>query len=218
MAINFPDSPNVNDEFTSGDSTWIYDGTKWLIKAVNTPDNYIICTSSTRPGSPYTGLQIFETDTKLLYMYNGAQWVLVDNLTLDHTPSFWVYRTSNQSGTGTVVFPVARQNVGSHYNTSTGLFTVPVNGTYHFSYQFILNNSGTGAGGYKFIINGAAYSGPTTYNGIGGGWTSVSASINVPLQSTNTVGVYAYEPGFIYTYGDGSNVHNTFTGALISYR
>jgi len=80
MAIDFPDSPNVNDEFTSGDSTWIYDGTKWLIKAVNTPDNYIICTSSTRPGSPYSGLQIFETDTNKLFVYDGALWVEIADL------------------------------------------------------------------------------------------------------------------------------------------
>lgn len=33
MAIDFPDSPNVNDVFTSGDKTWTYDGVKWSITA-----------------------------------------------------------------------------------------------------------------------------------------------------------------------------------------
>ena len=28
-AIDFPDSPSVNDEFTSGDKTWVWNGTVW---------------------------------------------------------------------------------------------------------------------------------------------------------------------------------------------
>ena len=31
MALNFPDSPSVNDIFTSGDRSWIWDGTTWKI-------------------------------------------------------------------------------------------------------------------------------------------------------------------------------------------
>lgn len=29
MAINFPDSPNVNDDYTVGSTTWTWDGTSW---------------------------------------------------------------------------------------------------------------------------------------------------------------------------------------------
>lgn len=28
-AIDFPNSPSVNDEFTSGDKTWVWNGTVW---------------------------------------------------------------------------------------------------------------------------------------------------------------------------------------------
>jgi hypothetical protein len=28
-AIDFPDSPSVDDEFTSGDKTWVWNGTVW---------------------------------------------------------------------------------------------------------------------------------------------------------------------------------------------
>ena len=31
-AINFPDSPTTNDEFTAGGRTWIWDGTVWNAK------------------------------------------------------------------------------------------------------------------------------------------------------------------------------------------
>lgn len=38
-----------------------------------------ICTSGTRPGSPYSGQFIFETDTSKTYVYNGGSsaWVSV---------------------------------------------------------------------------------------------------------------------------------------------
>ena len=29
MAINFPDSPTLSDSFTSGDRTWVWNGTTW---------------------------------------------------------------------------------------------------------------------------------------------------------------------------------------------
>lgn len=32
MAVNFPDSPSINDEFTSGARTWIWNGSVWLLK------------------------------------------------------------------------------------------------------------------------------------------------------------------------------------------
>jgi plastocyanin len=37
MALNFPNSPNLNDTYTSGGSTWIYDGEVWNIVTSNTP-------------------------------------------------------------------------------------------------------------------------------------------------------------------------------------
>lgn len=30
MAVNFPDSPTLNQEFTVGDRTWKWDGAKWV--------------------------------------------------------------------------------------------------------------------------------------------------------------------------------------------
>lgn len=35
-----------------------------------------VVTSSTRPGSPFTGQQIYETNTKLTYVWSGSAWVL----------------------------------------------------------------------------------------------------------------------------------------------
>jgi len=39
-----------------------------------------IVTSSTRPTSPFDGMQIYETDTKKTLVYNGSSWVEVNDL------------------------------------------------------------------------------------------------------------------------------------------
>ena len=36
-----------------------------------------VCTSSTRPASPFTGQMIFETDTNRVAVYNGSSWVVL---------------------------------------------------------------------------------------------------------------------------------------------
>lgn len=43
-------------------------------------ENRRVCTSSTRPASPYAGMQIFETDTQLSYIWDGAAWVEMGRL------------------------------------------------------------------------------------------------------------------------------------------
>jgi hypothetical protein len=44
-------------------------------QSIDTATGVKICTSSTRPATPFTGQQIYETNTKLTYVWNGA-WVL----------------------------------------------------------------------------------------------------------------------------------------------
>ncbi|WP_328494097.1 hypothetical protein OHS59_16180 [Streptomyces sp. NBC_00414] len=37
--------------------------------------NFRVCTSSTRPSSPFTGLSIFETNTGAAYVWDGSSWI-----------------------------------------------------------------------------------------------------------------------------------------------
>jgi hypothetical protein len=41
------------------------------VSSYNLGDDYIICTSLTRPSDPYEGLMIFETDTDRVYVHLG---------------------------------------------------------------------------------------------------------------------------------------------------
>jgi hypothetical protein len=59
MAINFPNSPTLNEEFTAGDRTWIWDGTVWNSKE----------TAFTTPGIPTGG-----ATAQLLAKVDGADY------------------------------------------------------------------------------------------------------------------------------------------------
>jgi hypothetical protein len=42
MAIDFPNTPNINDIYNVGNRTWIYDGEKWvIISQANNTNNQI---------------------------------------------------------------------------------------------------------------------------------------------------------------------------------
>jgi hypothetical protein len=51
-----------------------------------------VCTSSTRPASPYTGQVIFETDTKQTLVYSGAAWVMLTDA--DSPPGLELIKTA----------------------------------------------------------------------------------------------------------------------------
>lgn len=50
-----------------------------------------IVTSSTRPTSPFDGMQIYETDTKKMLVYNGSAWVEIADLA--YSKNYYVFDT-----------------------------------------------------------------------------------------------------------------------------
>jgi hypothetical protein len=67
-------------------------------KLASTLSGITICTSSTRPGSPFTGQTIFETNTNKILVWNGSAWVTVFP---EPAPQMTVYT----SGSGTYTTP-----------------------------------------------------------------------------------------------------------------
>lgn len=45
-----------------------------MIESLDSAVSVTVCTSATRPGSPFEGQAIFETDTSLAYVYDGSSW------------------------------------------------------------------------------------------------------------------------------------------------
>lgn len=84
MAIDFPSSPTLNQTFTSGGTTWIWNGTTWNLylggdivtqsSLSNTLSGYQkqILYSASAPASPYDK-QIYANSTdNSIYIYNEA--------------------------------------------------------------------------------------------------------------------------------------------------
>jgi hypothetical protein len=72
-------------------------------------------------------------------------------LLIPYQPVFQAYGVSGGTfASGNYwIFPSTFANVGSHYNTSNGIFTAPVSGTYFFTWSNIGGNGGTV---YRFWI------------------------------------------------------------------
>jgi len=77
MAIDFPNSPTLNQIYTVGSRSWIWDGSTWNIYA-NVPNRYI---QDAPPSSPQSGDQWFESDTGRLFVYYDSAWVEIGNAT-----------------------------------------------------------------------------------------------------------------------------------------
>lgn len=77
MAIDFPNSPTLNQIYTVGSRSWIWDGSTWNIYA-NVPNRYI---QDAAPSSPQSGDQWFESDTGRLFVYYDSAWVEIGNAT-----------------------------------------------------------------------------------------------------------------------------------------
>jgi hypothetical protein len=77
MALNFPSSPALNQEYTLGNRTWIWNGSGWEQKLASGSGDYTA--SSTPPTSPTPGDRWFNIDDGVEYTYiqdgTSSQWV-----------------------------------------------------------------------------------------------------------------------------------------------
>ena len=82
----------------------------------------------------------------------------------------------------TVLFPYVVSNIGGHYNTSTGVFTCPYNGTYYFTFN--LYKVPTISHAYcKIRKNGVHYAYADSYPGLSntGSYNEATASMILHL-------------------------------------
>lgn len=78
MALNFPDNPAVNDTYTYGSNTWIWNGSAWKLQSGGSGGNNFTFSSSA-PSSPIAGDCWLNSTSGKLFTYvndgNTSQWV-----------------------------------------------------------------------------------------------------------------------------------------------
>lgn len=85
----------------------------------------VICTSSTRPASPFEGMEIYETDTDQTHIYNGSTWV-----------------TTGRIGAYTAFTPIITQSVTVTKSTSYSSYT-KIGRTVIWNFDFSFTSGGS---------------------------------------------------------------------------
>ena len=134
-------------------------------------------------------------------------------------PSFYVRGNGgwkDHGSTRVVYFKTSNQavevisNVGSHYDASTGRFTVPVTGLYQFNVSLYCNQDGDGTTYAQFYVDGVhLHNNFMIYRNDDTGYpdNSLNFSIAVELTASQYMEIQVVE----YLYGH----HSYWNGALI---
>ena len=154
-----------------------------------------------------------------------AYRLLIDSsgrVTTPSQPSFSVRSNGGNSGNtwtqDTVIkFQTVQHNVGSHYSTSTGRFTAPVNGFYVFHYAgFGYNGGQIAAGnttGVALRTNGTNFvMFVYDYSNSSNGYPSSTGTVGLYLTASDYVDVYTTSQG---QYADSSNLYTHWSGYLL---
>ena len=128
-------------------------------------------------------------------------------VTMPYQPSFGAYRSSGHINSLTdVVYNGTFHNVGNHYSTSTGRFTAPVTGLYHF-YAYYLNTGGAlSVCEIKLRINGSDRLDNRIFTASGGGSNQLSKTMST--TATLTAGDYV-NVRVSYLGGTGAGMYGT---------
>ena len=180
-------------------------------------------------GSAYLEFGANEGSPQFRVRNGGANDLLhIDNsgrVTKPYNPSFMAYGNSSYttvpvgSPLNPYIFPNTAHNIGSHYNTSNGKFTCPVDGVYHFDINMFADSTTnqTSAATIEFYVrkNGGNISRLHTkkgYGNMGDDQGTVSISFTEQFSANDEITVYAASYNVSYRIYGG---HSYFSGYLV---
>lgn len=182
----------------------IVQATQWPAVTTGT----IICTSSTRPASPFAGQVVYETDTGMYQSYNGSAWIQNGGISSAGWTSFT---------------PTISQGVSTNISKSINYAKYTRFGnTVH--YQFRIGITGAGTAGSAVNVSlpvNAAYTagglvvGSAWYYQVGGTRYGGSAE----LTSASTIGVSgSFSAGNLYgAVPSAATANGDYISAAITY-
>lgn len=187
-----------------------------------------VCTSTTRPTSPYNGQFIYETDTNLQYVWNGSAWV--NNFASSASPTFTGVPAAPTASAGTNTTQLATtafvQTAINSWTTwvptvtsSGGSLTSATTNTARYlqvgklvtcSFDITIGSVGSGSGSLNFTVPVTATSG-TSGQSLGT-WRERSVTGDMGFVIKNgTVGVFLLRYDQTAILNTGRTFAGTFT-------
>ena len=151
---------------------------------------------------------------------NGAAVAPTFQATKEASCYFLAYQSTTKtfnagSTSQKVTFDVAITNVGSAYNTSTGVFTAPATGLYSFAIVLFFNSMAAGTTQVLMAVQGSVYSFRTNQQIANVGSIVCNGSFNLPMTIGDTLYVVPFEDGTgtftIYGAAPSSSALSGFT-------
>jgi len=186
----------------------IVQATQWPAVTTGT----IICTSSTRPASPFAGQQIYETDTSKSLIYNGTAWVSPQAQTVP--PLCRAYQSANTSipnnSTTTLSYNAENYDTDSMHSTTTNTsrITIVTAGVYAITAGIVWDINATGIRVINLRINAATnIAFATQTNNGASNFTEQTVSTHYSLAAADYVEttVYQNSGGALGARGDVTN-------------
>ena len=166
-----------------------------------------VCTSSTRPATPYEGQMIFETDTDRMYIWNGSAWIIPNSPAQNPTGLELITTCTVTSAGGTAA--TASGGVVTIGTSNTSVTLSSAFSTTYDNYKIIVSNSVTSAAASITMVLGSTVTGyywglqGTSFDGTGnasgnsaantsswrvGGATTTSYNMTTEVLSPNLAG------------------------------
>lgn len=188
----------IRTDLGTNGSIWMYAGagmgvTGWVHKGL------LVCTLATRPGVTYDGLEIYETDTKLIWVHNGTTWI-TNNFPFGQARQTVASPAQTASAWATMLLQTVDIDTHTGFNAN-GRYTVPAGqaGTYMVSGKLQLGGAVTCNS--RIIKNGTTFATST-----GEQQNSANSSLTGAKMLQLAVGDYLEIQGFCTVAGWGTAV------------
>jgi len=178
MAIDFPDSPSVDQQYTVGDRTWTWNGSYWALTLTSST----FTASDNPPSGASAGDFWFESDTGKTFVYYDSYWVEVagragsttiasggSNVSVSGTDGEIQYASNNTlASSNTFVWDIVVNNVTANANVVADGITI------HSSGVPIYLNGQTVAVDFTIAAN---------YNGMSAGPITIANGVTVTVSN-----------------------------------